>query len=291
MKGERSTSFRITFTCAVLAAAVLLAASLCSAGVRWTANGIDLCTTGLANIFPKIAPDDSGGTIIVWQHYLSPPPGQVYLYAQKLDANGDPQWTADGVSLCSFNVDMGGFPDGLHEIAPDGFGGAIVVFNDNPWGDSQIYAQRVDANGNLLWGTNGVDVRNIAGSAGVNPHIASDGSGGAIITWEDFRNGDPVTGNGWGVYAQRVDASGNPQWTANGITVCNIAGGNSQIPRIASDGSGGAIITWIDFRSGSSKVYTQRVDASGNLQWAANGVLLNLDGVLGFHPPTASAEP
>ena len=45
--------------------------------------------------------------------------------------------------------------------------------------------------------------------------VVSDGSGGTIITWEDKRSGA-----NYDIYAQRVDSSGIPQWTANGIAVC-----------------------------------------------------------------------
>ncbi len=54
------------------------------------------------------------------------------------------------------------------------------------------------------------------------PTIVSDGSGGAIITWQDLRNG---TNND--IYAQHVNASGVVQWTANGDTVCTAANDQS----------------------------------------------------------------
>ena len=44
--------------------------------------------------------------------------------------------------------------------------------------------------------------------------IVSDGSGGAIIAWQN--NG----ADGKDIYAQRVDASGVVLWTADGIAVC-----------------------------------------------------------------------
>jgi len=45
-----------------------------------------------------------------------------------------------------------------------------------------------------------------------NPSIASDGAGGAILTWYDDRN---QMGTGvWDIYAQRVSAQGTPLWTA-----------------------------------------------------------------------------
>jgi hypothetical protein len=48
-----------------------------------------------------------------------------------------------------------------------------------------------------------------------DPKIVSDGAGGTIVTWYDFRNG-----TNYDIYAQRVNASGIPQWTANGVALC-----------------------------------------------------------------------
>ncbi len=87
------------------------------------------------------------------------------------------------------------------------------------------------------------------------PAIVSDGSGGTIITWTDSRSG-----SNYDIYAQRVDPSGVPQWTANGVAVCT-AFDDQYDPVIVSDGAGGAIITWTDYRSGTSEdIYAQRVN-------------------------------
>ena len=47
-------------------------------------------------------------------------------------------------------------------------------------------------------------------------------------------------------------------------------------PELISDGAGGAIVTWIDERSGESQydIYAQHIDASGTVQWIADGVPL-----------------
>ena len=76
------------------------------------------------------------------------------------------------------------------------------------------------------------------------PTITSDGAGGAIITWYDYRSGTAD------IYVQRVNASGVVQWTADGIAICTAAGYQTY-PTITSDGAGGAIVTWHDQRSGS----------------------------------------
>ena len=70
---------------------------------------------------------------------------------------------------------------------------------------------------------------------------------------------------------RRVDGSGAVLWTADGVAVCT-ATDHQEWPVICSDGSGGAIITWMDSRSGYADIYAQRVDGSGAVKWTADGV-------------------
>ncbi len=107
----------------------------------------------------------------------------------------------------------------------------------------------------------------------VFPSIASDGNGGAIITWQDDRNG--YGSNIYDIYAQHVLAGGqvDPAWPVDGRSICTAV--NSQYsPTIASDGSGGAIIAWYDNRSGTdTHIYAQHVLAGGTVDpvWPADG--------------------
>jgi hypothetical protein len=151
--------------------------------------------------------------------------------------------------------------------APDASGGAIVAWDDLRGGPRDIYVQRVDGIGTPRWTPGGVVIC-AATNEQYEPEIVPDTKGGAIVTWSDYRGG--VT---YDIYAQRVDSSGAPKWTANGVAICTATGFQSH-PKILPDGSGGAIITWDDARTGNNKIYAQRVNASGVPQWTANGVLL-----------------
>jgi len=44
---------------------------------------------------------------------------------------------------------------------------------------------------------------------------------------------------------------------------------NQTIPQITTDGAGGAIIAWIDSRNQEYEIYSQRIDANGNVMWTA----------------------
>ena len=84
-----------------------------------------------------------------------------------------------------------------------------------------------------------------AAGAQENPQIVSDAAGSTFITWQDARAGE------YDIYAQRMTSSGGAQCTPNGFAICTAADEQS-FPALAVDGSGGAIVTWQDFRNGAN---------------------------------------
>ena len=163
-------------------------------------------------------------------------------------------WVQDGVAVCMAAGDQQ-YP----QIVSDGMGGAIVTWYDFRVASSDIYAQRLNASGTVQWATDGV-VLSAATGYQTNPMIISDGAGGATITWTDSRSGNDD------VYVQRLNALGAIQWTADGVALCAMTGGQ-YYARIISDDAGGAIVAWMDNRGGFYDIYAQRVNASGAVQW------------------------
>ncbi|MBI3195620.1 MAG: hypothetical protein HYZ34_14305, partial [Ignavibacteriae bacterium] len=208
--------------------------------------------------------DGAGGLIAAWQDDRDV--NNIFdIYAQRINSTGAVEWTLDGVAICNCLGDQY-YP----AIASDGAGGAIITWQDYRSTTSfDIYAQRINADGVVQWTQSGVAI--CTGALNQQyPRIVSDDSGGAIITWVDLRFGDND------IFAQRVNASGVVQWTANGVAICTSTG-LQEFPRITEDGSGGAIITWQDFRSGSRDVYAQRVSASGAVQWTTDGNIVHVN--------------
>jgi hypothetical protein len=101
-----------------------------------------------------------------------------------------------------------------------------------------------------------------------DPRLVSDGSRGAIITWQDRRNGFA-----YDIYAQRVDANGDTLWPADGVAICTGAIDNL-VPRLVGDGAGGAIIAWQSYQVSMDEpdIFAQRVDANGDTLWKLDGV-------------------
>jgi hypothetical protein len=217
---------------------------------EWASNGISLRSDG-NGISPLAVSDGSGGAIISW---VTSPSGYDFLLAQRVGPAGDVLWTTDGVALCSSSQVVF-----RPAIASDGAGGAIVVWTDQrDWPISDLYARRVSSNGTPLWTDEGVAVCT-ADEAQAYAQITSDGAGGAIIVWMDQRSGSNI-------YSQRVNANGTSLWAENGVVVC-AAYGDQYDPQIVSDGAGGAIATWADYRDMASGVhiYAQRIYPGGEL--------------------------
>jgi hypothetical protein len=231
---------------------------------QWAGNGVAVCNAGNEQHFPAAVSDGAGGAIVTWWDFRN---GTNYdVYAQRLNAAGVPQWTTDGVALCTAGVDQIGL-----STVPDGAGGAIVTWEDYRSGAPHIYAQRVSGAGVPQWTTNGVALCTADNEQHL-PAIVPDGGGGAIVAWHDNRTGDII--GFFHIYAQRVSGSGVPQWTKDGLALCTASIDQRQ-PVIVSDGAGGAIVTWYDVRGSSSwDIYAQRVSAGGVPQWMTNGVVV-----------------
>ena len=116
--------------------------------------------------------------------------------------------------------------------------------------------------------------------------MVPDGAGGAIVAWTDSRNGN------LDIFAQHLAADGTVAggWPAGGLAICTSANDQS-VPAAVADGSGGAIITWADARSGTNRdVYAVRVTGGGTFPggWPVNGRQLLSDTHDEFTPVVTS---
>lgn len=232
---------------------------------QWSSNPAvnnPICIFTNDQEFPNLCSDGDNGAIIVWKDKRTDAGD---IYAQRIDKNGNVRWNTNGVAICT-TINLQTSP----QILSDAKGGAIIVWDDQRTGlySGNIYAQRINADGQVLWTTNGVAVK--AGVA-YSPKIVTDGTGGAIIAWRD----DRISTDAADVYAQRIDSSGNIMWTpSTGVEITTAA--SQQAPsRIVSDDSAGAIIIWTHVRAdGTRNLFAQRINASGTKRWAAAGVTI-----------------
>jgi hypothetical protein len=159
--------------------------------------GLTLSTTGRA---PTLIGNAPAGALVTWEDNRGG--SNFNIYAQMVNSSGVAQWQPDGVEVCVETDDQR-----APKIVSDGNGGAIVSWFDARTSGSSgtdIYAQRVDGTGARQWMlTNGVAICTAPNNQ-VDPTMASDGSGGAWVAWQDLRSGNED------IYATRVNPNGAP---------------------------------------------------------------------------------
>lgn len=228
----------------------------------------------------SIAPDGSGGAYMAWQDPRISTTGSD-IFVDRMNNNGTLQAGGNGVNitpLTSAAADQQLTPYCIN----DGAGNLLITWGDQRFGNTNgdIYVQKLTSSLAEQWTTKGVSVCNAAGIQS-NPYIVTDGAGGLIATWSDAR----LAGDR-NIYAQRVISTGVPQWApiADGVPIVTATGnqpGSSTQSDIfiTEDGSGGAVIAWGDVRNGAATgsgsnmdIYVQKINASGAVQWAADGL-------------------
>lgn len=206
--------------------------------------------------------DGVGGVIEVWQDSRT---GDARIYAQRITLHG---YVASGWPAAGLAVAPGPASQTMPAATADGAGGVIVAWRDSRSGTGDIYAQHVMSDGTIeaTWPAPGLPICAAPGEQSA-PAIAADRSCGALITWEDYRNGQSD------IYAQHVTALGAiaQGWASDGNPVCT-QGSYQYLPAIAADGVGGALIAWRDDRN-CQHVFVQRMTSQGQIAagWPIDG--------------------
>ncbi|MBK6764960.1 MAG: hypothetical protein IPG71_01255 [bacterium] len=204
--------------------------------------------------------DSIGYTIMTWSDTRT---GDRDVYAQLVEPDGDlaPGWPVHVIN----------YPYRQEDPEPIAVAGGLIIawidFRFDSTGD--VYAQKLDYSGNMLWGTEGVIVDTFVRADGsmVNEttlRSAHDRAGGAIIAWEDNRRGD-----GADIMAQRILANGTRGW-ANPLAVTEHPNLQSGITA-DTDGQGNMIVAWVDQRSGQEDIYASKIMANATLPWGGVG--------------------
>jgi hypothetical protein len=153
------------------------------------------------------------------------------------------------------------------KIASDGKGGAIIIWEDLRFNNPKIFFQRIDKNGNTKFTNNGLQL-SVINSEQINPQIIDDGYGGAIIVWQDGRNGNQD------IFVQRIDSSGNKLWGNLGKIVFENSS-NQYSPQIIKTKQDKFYILCLDMRLGHPNIFGQVIDLDGNLFWGEGGKPVN----------------
>jgi hypothetical protein len=213
-----------------------------------------------------VCADETGGTLYVKPLDDGDEGRYCTTMVQRLDEDGTILW-GDGVPLAGL-YDLYDIQKTWPRIAADGTGGAVVIYNDKDHRGS-LYAQRLDADGNFLWDTNGVTLCNNPTTLTVMATcVVRTAPDNWVAVWSDNRTGY------YNVYAQKVSGTGSVEWTENGVPICTVPANqawqdqsfewsNKQQLQTVPDGEGGIWIAWLS-SYGNQSYYLQHLDENGN---------------------------
>ncbi|MEO5616658.1 MAG: hypothetical protein ABIS67_02725 [Candidatus Eisenbacteria bacterium] len=241
----------------------------------WPIGGLPIAVQPGSQQLADIEPDGTGGVLVNWRHAVLDAPTLDDLFVQRVLADGSiaPGWPASGFRILA--------PDhqDFSSIAPDGLGGAYVVWEDYrayPTRRYDVYAQHLLANGTVApgWPDSGLAIAALPSDIG-GAQVLADGSGGAYFYWSDDRNNPGGLGD---TYAVRLNPDGTPVagWapTGNRLTLLQPRRGAA----LAPDGglylwttTAGAPVLGFD-----NQYFLYRITPAGATSpgWPAGGVLL-----------------
>jgi len=196
--------------------------------------------------------------------------GPRHLWAQKLSSeDGASLWDSSHVKVyddASGSLQFGNFPSFL----PDGSGGAVFGwYTSSP--SLQCRAQRILASGAEAFAHNGVEVSTDTTRLRVSPAFAwAPASSQIFLFWTELNS----LQSQFGLYGQKLDATGNRQWSATGKELLPLASTELTQVRALPWGSG-AVVTWVETLAVSSQpIRASRLDGNGDAMWSPGTVSL-----------------
>jgi len=245
----------------------------------WKDNGIAISDPNGDQYDPVLVSDSNGGVIIAWWDITTP---DWHILAQHVSSEGNILW--DTPLVVSPKDGIQGEP----RIVSDNAGGAIIIWqNYENQISNDIFAQRIDGDGQKLWNEKGVPICQ-APRTQRHPASVSDGNGGAFIVWCDNRD---VFSD---LYIQHIDINGKVSWKKDGIMLC-VAPGIQDAPFVICDNSQNIFVFWNDYREDygddlMKDLYVQKIDSHGNILWESDGVkICNLKNSQNL--PIAASDP
>jgi hypothetical protein len=194
------------------------------------------------------------------------------ILAQKISPEGEVLWPEGGVQVGLSAVEK-------PQVTTDGFGGAIIA-----WAQyvceyerdlTEVQAQRIDAQGNLLWGEPKLVHAHCPVMKVVDdpePRIIASGFAGAIITIEAFR----ISPLDRYIFAQKIDSQGNLKWLEGGVPMWRCGYGIGPPHSVVTDNADGGILAFFYYDKGHGRrlLRAHRVDSTGKILWPEQGVSL-----------------
>ena len=218
---------------------------------------------------PRGVSDGVGGTVVIWEDFRTGKDWDVY--AQRLNSDGIPLWTENGVPICEKRRDQ----RWLRLVRNDNR--IIIAWTDQRApGNWDVYAQAINLSGNKLMPDGGAPVcTHPADQSDIE--MLSDRSGGAVIVWKDRRR-DPDLHD---LYVQRIDGNGQPMWQLDGVPVFPSEALQSTPRLVSGDADSFYVVWWEVIGYEQWDIMVHRIGMDGKHLWQAPTVVSPIEGLQG----------
>jgi hypothetical protein len=209
-----------------------------------------------------VASDGNGGAIVTFNNFADVVKG----YMQMIDKYGYLKWNEpmvilDGPGLKSYVIDIFRNPDGTILI---GHRSGYTYVDPIPRFEYDPYVQKIDSNGNKLWGENGIRLRaDSTGKEISGIDFCYDGDGGLYAVWNFHYEVSYPPYFYDSLFIQHISKNGDRLWGENGIFIDDSIFSTLNSWIIEDDGGG----IYVQYRKKNTEHYIRKYDPSGNLIW------------------------
>ena len=194
------------------------------------------------------------------------------IYLQKYDLDGNAQWDNPTVAVGPVVFPMGNWSQG---IIADDTGGSFSAWTQFSGNVQNAVSQHITGEGAIAW-TGGVDLSTNSSNFRMSPMLSvAEDTQELMAVWREANGSQSQRG----IFAQRLDSSGNQLWGSNGVTVVALNSSYDYLD-LSMAGFGEELISAYIQQSANMNgdIYANRLDAEGNLVWTDETVTVTNSG-------------
>jgi len=231
---------------------------------QWSTNPYENLQVAVHGGNIHVESDGNGGAIVAFNNFADIVKG----YLQVIDRYGYLKWSEpkvilDGPGLRSYVIDIFRNPDGTILI---GHRSGYTYVDPIPRFEYDPYVQKIDSNGNRLWGENGIRLRaDSTGKEISGIDFCYDGDGGLFVFW-NFKYPPFLYDS---LFIQHISKDGERLWGENGIFIDDSIFSSLDLWIVEDDYNE----IYVLYRKKNTEYYIKKYDSLGISNWTLSAPL------------------
>ncbi len=229
----------------------------------WGENGITLSSNNTLSWPQLIAVGDDDIILKYFDDYGPPNAPTRHVYAQRYDTNGDAVWAQPTVISNAAGISAW---TQIFSFINDGNDGFFIGWHDDRDMNNQssIFVHHIGQDGVPVFMDDGVEASLASWMNHFYAQLAlPPGSDDIFVFWRETN----LNQNSWGIYGQKLSASGERLWTDNGKSFIDVSATNVDL--IDAKNSDEDMVVFYEEYSTvmNAGIKAMRIDTSGNFVW------------------------